>query len=113
MCCLDCFDRFVRFLNANAYIYSAITSESFCPSALHAFLLILKNHAKFAFVEGIADGFMFLAKSFIACLTTLCGYLLLGPMTGIKIDPIMPCLFIFAFGYLVACQFISIFDVSA
>jgi len=112
-CCLDCFDRFIRYLNRNAYIYCAITSESFCPSALHSFLLILKNSAKFAFVEGIADGFMFLAKSFIAILTTLCGYFLLGPMTGLKIDPVLPCVFIFVFAYFVACQFISIFDVSA
>jgi choline transporter-like protein 2/4/5 len=112
-CCLDCFDRFIRYLNRNAFIYCAISSENFCPSALHSFLLILKNHAKFAFVEGIADGFMFLAKSFIAVLTTLAGYFLLGPMTGIKVDPTMPCIFIFLFAYFVASQFISIFDVSA
>lgn len=112
-CCLDCFDRFIRFLNRNAYIYCAISSESFCPSALHSFLLLLQNHAKFAFVEGIADGFMFLAKTFIAILTVFIGYLLLGPMTGIRVDPTMPCIFIFLFAYLVASQFISIFDVSA
>lgn len=112
-CCLDCFDRFIRYLNRNAFIYCAISSESFCPSALHSFLLMLKNHAKFAFVEGIADGFMFLAKSFIAVLTTLCGYFLLPAMTSIEIDPTLPCVFIFMFAYLVACQFISIFDVSA
>lgn len=28
-------------------------------------------------------------------------------------DPVLPCVFIFCFAYLVACQFISIFDVSA
>jgi len=113
-CCLDCFDRFIRYLNRNAYIYCAITSESFCPSALHSFLLILKNSAKFAFVEGIADAFMFLAKTFIAVSTTLCGYFLLPPMTQpVEVDPTMPCIFIFIFAYLVASQFISIFDVSA
>lgn len=101
-CCLDCFDRFIRYLNRNAYIYCAISCENFCPSALHSFLLILKNHAKFAFVEGIADGFMFLAKSFIAVLTTLCGYALLGPMCEIKVDPVMPCVFIFLFAFFVA-----------
>jgi len=81
-CCLDCFDRFVRFLNANAYIYCAITSESFCPSALHAFLLILKNAAKFSFVESIAGAFMFLAKMFVAIVTTMIGYVILPPMTA-------------------------------
>ena len=112
-CCLDCFDRFIRYLNRNAYIYCAISSESFCPSALHSFILLLKNHAKFAFVEGIADWFMFLAKTFIAVITTLCGYALLPVMTEVAVDPTLPCIFIFLFAYLVACKFISIFDVSA
>jgi hypothetical protein len=113
-CVLDCFDRFLRYLNTNAFIYCAISSESFCPSALHSFLLILKNSAKFAFVEGIASSFMFLAKTFIAVLTTLIGYSILPAMTApINVDPTMPCIFIFAFAYLVACGFISIFEVSA
>ena len=57
---------------------------------------------------------MFMAKTFIAVLTTLIGYLILGPMTApIKVDPTMPCVFIFIFAYLVAQQFISIFDASA
>ena len=69
-CCLDCFDRFMRYLNRNAFIYMALSGESFCSSALNAFILILKNAAKFSFVEGIADMFMFLAKFFIAIGTT-------------------------------------------
>lgn len=113
-CCLDCFDRFIRYLNQNAYIYCAISSESFCPSALHAFLLILKNSAKFAFVESIAGAFMFLAKTFIAVTTTFIGYYLLPAMTKpVLIDPTMPCIFIFLFSYFVACKFISIFETSA
>lgn len=101
-CCLDCFDRFIRYMNRNAYIYCAIQCESFCPSALHSFLLILKNVAKFAFVEHISDGFIFLAKSFIAILTTFLGYLLLEPMTGLNVDPIMPCIVIFLVAYFIS-----------
>lgn len=113
-CCLDCFDRFMRFLNQNAYIYCAISSESFCPSALHSFLLILKNASKFSFVESIAGTFMFLAKMFVAICTTMIGYTILPPMTApIRVDPTVPCIFIFLFSYAVACTFISIFDVSA
>lgn len=112
-CCLDCFDRFIRYLNRNAYIYMAISGESFCPSALHSFLLILKNASKFAFVEGLSDVFMFLAKFFIAITTTVVGYYLMTPMTKIKIDPTIPCVIIFFFAYFVACKFIGIFDTSA
>lgn len=70
-CYLDCFDRFIRFLTTNAYIYMAISGESFCTSAVHAFLVVLKNAAKFSFVNSIAGFFMFLAKFSIAILTTL------------------------------------------
>ena len=77
-CCLDCFDRFIRYLNRNAYIYMALSGEGFCSSALNAFILILKNSAKFAFVEGIADVFMFLAKFFISCSTTGVSWLIMS-----------------------------------
>jgi len=112
-CCLDCFDRMIRYLNRNAYIYCCITANSFCPSALEAFLLILKNAAKFAMVESIAGAFIFLAKSFVAVVTTLIGYFLLGYMTETEVDPIAPCACIFILSYLVGSQFISIFDVGA
>jgi len=79
-CCLDCFDRFIRYLNRNAFIYCAISNENFCPSALNSFLLILKNAAKFGFVDGIGGIFMFLAKFCIAIFTTLISYLLLQVM---------------------------------
>lgn len=38
-CCIECFDRLMRFINMNAYIYCAIASTGFCESALNAFLL--------------------------------------------------------------------------
>lgn len=49
-CFLACFDRMMRYLTRNAYIYMAISSESFCSSALNSFILVLKNASKFAFV---------------------------------------------------------------
>jgi len=112
-CCLDCFDRFVRYLNRNAYIYMAITSESFCTSALLSFILILKNAAKFAFVEGLADIFMFLAKFFISFATTLVSYFLLKAMSENDVEPWLPLTVIFLFSYLIAAIFIAIFDTSA
>jgi choline transporter-like protein 2/4/5 len=76
-CCLDCFDRFMRYLTRNAYIYMAISSESFCSSALNAFILMLKNSAKFAFVEGFSDVFMFIAKICISVFATVTSMLIL------------------------------------
>lgn len=111
-CCLDCFDRFVRYINRNAYIYMALSSESFCSSALNSFILILKNAAKFAFVEGIADVFMFLAKFFISISTTVASWGLMSVMTDIE-SPFMPLFVIFLLSYMIASVFIAVFDVAA
>ena len=79
-CCLACFDRFIRYLNRNAYIYCALSGEGFCSSAINSFILILKNAAKFGFVEGIAGCFMFIAKFFVATLTTVISFCILRAM---------------------------------
>ncbi len=111
-CCLDCFDRFVRYINRNAYIYMALSGENFCSSALNSFILILKNSAKFAFVEGIADVFMFLAKFFISISTTMLSWLLMGLMVEYE-SPFLPLFVVFLLSYMIASIFIAIFDVSA
>ena len=67
----------MRYLTRNAYIYMAISSESFCSSALNAFILMLKNSAKFAFVEGFSDVFMFIAKICISVFSTVTSMLTL------------------------------------
>lgn len=114
-CCLDCFDRFMRYLTRNAYIYMAISSESFCSSALNAFILILKNHAKFAFVEGFADVFMFIAKLCISVFTTVTTiFLMKWTLTANPVSsPIVPALITLFISFIVAGIFVSIFDAAA
>lgn len=112
-CCLDCFDRFIRYLNRNAYIYSCITSESFCPSALQAFLLMLKNATKFGIVNTISTAFIYMAVGFVSVVTTLVGYFLLKWTQEVPVDTVAPCCLIFLIGYLVGTTFISPFDVGA
>ena len=111
-CCLDCFDRFIRYLNRNAFIYMALSGESFCSSALNAFILILKNAAKFAFVEGIADVFMFLAKFFISCATTGVSWPIMKAVADVE-SVFFPLFMIFMLSYMIASTFIAVFDVSA
>jgi len=115
-CCMDCFDRFMRHLTQNAYIYLALSNSSFCESALNAFLLILKNSVKFAMVDGIAHIFMFIGKCCISITTTSLAYLLIKPMlpTGVTLSsPVIPIIVIFMISYLIAAIFIGIFDAGA
>lgn len=111
-CCLHCFDRFIRYLTKNAYIYMALSGEGFCSSALNAFVLILKNAAKFAFVDRIADIFMWLAKMFISTATTLASWPILNAMASVE-EVFWPLFMIFLLSYMISHTFIAIFDVSA
>ena len=111
-CCLACFDRFIRYLNRNAYIYMAISSEGFCSSALNAFILILKNSVKFGFVDGIADVFMFLAKFFISGLTTFVSVWTIKGMTEVE-SIYLPLIVIFVLTYMISSVFIAIFDTGS
>ena len=76
-CCLDCFHRFIKFVNENAYIQVALTGETFCTSAMQAFILALKNAASFFITNGIGAFIFFLGKMTISCLNTAIGYLLI------------------------------------
>jgi len=58
----------------------ALQNESFCTSCVHAFLLMLKNSAKFAMVSSVASVFMFIGKVCITCCTALIGFLMIGQM---------------------------------
>ena len=42
-CCLWCLEKFMRFINRNAYIMCAIKSTNFCTSAKDAFSLLMRN----------------------------------------------------------------------
>ena len=111
-CCLDCFDRFMRFINQNAYIYCALSNENFCSSALNAFILVLKNMAKFSFVNAIGGTFMFIAKFCIACFTALTCYFILNWMESVE-RVWYPVICTFVIGYVMGSIFISVFDASS
>jgi len=114
--CIDCFDRFLRYITQNAYIYMALSNESFCTASVHAFLLILKNSAKFSMVSGIASVFMFIAKICISVMTTVIGYLLLKPLVPFNeslTDTVVPTLLIFMISYLISSIFIGVFDAGS
>uniref|UniRef100_A0A4W4GMD3 Choline transporter-like protein n=1 Tax=Electrophorus electricus TaxID=8005 RepID=A0A4W4GMD3_ELEEL len=42
-CCFWCLEKFIKFLNRNAYIMIAIYGKNFCVSAKNAFLLLMRN----------------------------------------------------------------------
>ena len=109
-------DRFIKYINKNAYIQIALTSENFCSSAINGFLLILKHAGKFTLVAGIGNIFMILGKMCIASLTTFLGFIMMETWPEISdgLDsPVIPLIVIFMIAYTVSAIFISVFSTSS
>ena len=47
-CCVTCFEKFIKFLNKNAYIQIALLGKKFCYAAKDAFWLIFRNALRIA-----------------------------------------------------------------
>ena len=61
-CCLYCLEKFMRFINRNAYIVCAIKGTNFCSSAKSAFSLLMRNILRVLVLNGIVDFLLFLGK---------------------------------------------------
>lgn len=69
MCCLKCFfwclEKFLKFINKNAYIMCAIHGKNFCSSAKDAFLLLMRNIVRVFVLDKVSDrllNFWFIMK---------------------------------------------------
>jgi len=61
-CCFWCLQKFLEFLNTNAYILIAIHGKNFCWSAKEAFKLIGRNIIRVIVIDKIADFIIFIGK---------------------------------------------------
>uniref|UniRef100_A0A8C7PW04 Choline transporter-like protein n=1 Tax=Oncorhynchus mykiss TaxID=8022 RepID=A0A8C7PW04_ONCMY len=64
-CCFWCLEKFIKFLNRNAYIMVAIYGKSFCTSARDAFFLLMRNIIRVAVLDKVTDFLLFLGKLLI------------------------------------------------
>ncbi|GAA6088218.1 choline transporter-like protein 5-A, partial [Tachysurus ichikawai] len=64
-CCFWCLERFIRFMNRNAYIMIAIYGKSFCTSAREAFFLLMRNVVRVTVLDKLTDFLLFLGKILI------------------------------------------------
>lgn len=65
MCLLKCFfwclEKFLKFLNTNAYIMCAIHGKNFCRSAKDAFFLLMRNILRVFVLDKVTDFLFFLS----------------------------------------------------
>uniref|UniRef100_A0A7N6BNZ5 Choline transporter-like protein n=1 Tax=Anabas testudineus TaxID=64144 RepID=A0A7N6BNZ5_ANATE len=61
-CCLWCLEKFIKFLNRNAYIMIAIYGKNFCVSAKNAFKLLMRNIIRVVVLDKVTDILLFFGK---------------------------------------------------
>jgi choline transporter-like protein 2/4/5 len=118
-CCLWCLEKFMRFINRNAYIMCAVKSTNFCSSAKSAFNLLMRNLFRVVVLDSVVDFLLFLGKIVIVLLTGAVSYLAFaGHMPDIK-DQIpslnyiyTPVVFIVIGSYCIASSFFGVYNMA-
>lgn len=69
LCCLRCFfwclEKFIKFINRNAYIMCAIHGKNFCRSARSAFNLLLRNIVRVVVLDKVSIKLHYLDKCYV------------------------------------------------
>ena len=76
-CCLNCIERFVKFVDHNAYIVTCVEGTGFCSSIGVATHLIIKNLARVGALNFILDFMLYLMKFLIAGSNVLIAWFLM------------------------------------
>ncbi|XP_022253076.1 CTL-like protein 1 isoform X2 [Limulus polyphemus] len=92
-CCLWCLEKFIRYLNHNAYTVVAIRGTGFCHSAQSAFNTLVTNALRVATINSVGDFILFLGKCAVTVLTACVGILVMMLVYFHSSLPILCCLY--------------------
>lgn len=112
-CCICCFwmlEKFIRYLNHNAYTVIAIESVNFCPAAGIAWNAMASNALQVATINGIGDFVLFLGKVFVAVICGLVGVLVLRDNEELNFY-IIPVILISLFAFFIAHVVLSLYEI--
>ncbi|KAM3858183.1 choline transporter-like protein 4 [Diretmus argenteus] len=118
-CCFWCLEKFIKFLNRNAYIMIAIYGKNFCVSARDAFMLLMRNVIRVVVLDKVTDLLLFFGKLLVVGGVGVLSFFFFSgriplPGTGFRHETLnyywMP-IFTVVFGtYLIAHGFFSVYN---
>ena len=114
-CCVNCFKRFIEFLDKHAYIQTALTGAGFCEAAKNAYALIVENALRFASLGAIGDIFKILGKLFITSIATIAGFIIISYYEPYKSEiqsPIAPTCVFGLISYIVSGIFMTVQEMA-
>ncbi|KAI4501139.1 hypothetical protein M0802_003942 [Mischocyttarus mexicanus] len=113
ICCFYCLEKFIRYMNHNAYTVIAIEGTNFCNAARIAFKTIVDNALQVAVINGIGDFILFLGKCFVTAATGSVGLLFMrqDPRLHFYAAPIfVTCVFAFFIAHCIISLYETVID---
>ncbi|EGC31065.1 hypothetical protein DICPUDRAFT_57949 [Dictyostelium purpureum] len=110
-CIFGCFERFIKFLDKNAYIMISIYGYSFCEGAKRGFQLILTNILRVAAVNMVSSFLMFLGRIFITAATVGISLYLLERFENLTFY-VIPAILIGFIAFAISTGFMSVYDMT-
>jgi len=125
ICCCKCFfwclQKFLCFINRNAYIMCAIHGKNFCVSAKDAFQLLMRNLIRVVFVDKVTDFLFFLGKLLVTAVLVVASYWVFARPVRLLDDsgrdvvlvyPWVPMAIVGVMTYIIASIFFSVYSVA-
>ena len=113
-CTCFCVERWIQFLNKQAYIQVAMKGSGFFPSAYRAFKLLLRNLGRLAAVTLIGDIVVVIGKLFISLACATLGYLYMSTYLRSQLNGfILPTLLIFWLALVTSSIFLNVLSATA
>ena len=70
-CCMWCLEKFIRYMNRNAYIMTAVYGYNFCKAGSKSFMLLTKNFVRAGTLDKVTDFILFIGKLIVVSIVAL------------------------------------------
>ncbi|XP_071155589.1 choline transporter-like protein 2 isoform X2 [Mytilus edulis] len=118
-CCFWCLEKFVKFMNRNAYIMTAIYGRNFCSAAKEAFFLLLRNVVRAVVLDKICDYVLFISKLMVTAAVGVGAYFWFSGGIDFfqKYNPnlnyfLTPVVVVVIGMFIIACTFFSVYNMA-
>ncbi|XP_061169653.1 choline transporter-like protein 2 isoform X2 [Saccostrea echinata] len=118
-CCFWCLEKFLKFLNKNAYILIAAHGKNFCTSAKNAFMLIMRNIVRVVVIDKVTDFLLFVSKLVVVAFAAATSYFFfdgriefLASFTPSLNFYVVPIVIVTLGSYVIASCFFSVYEMA-
>jgi len=101
----------MKFINRNAYIYTAFKGSNFCSSCKKVFGLLLSNLVRVGVINCVGSFILFIGKFLVVIVTGMLGYFMMNNDDDIYYWAI-PVLIAAIFAFAVAHTFFSVYEIG-